>query len=166
IFKPNSHVGVNVSVEDLRKEFDALMLTGGACARRDLPIPGRELKGVHQAMDYLPMQNRLCEGDAKPENFISAEGKNVVIIGGGDTGADCIGTAHRQGAKSVTSLEIMPRPPEKRSPNNPWPEWPFIFRTASAHEAGGARIDCVSTTPVAGDAHGNVQERHSVRWQT
>jgi glutamate synthase (NADPH/NADH) small chain len=157
-FKPNSHVGVNVSVEDLKKEFDALVLTGGACARRDLPIPGRELKGVHQAMDYLPMQNRLCEGDAKPENFISAEGKNVVIIGGGDTGADCIGTAHRQGAKSVTSLEIMPRPPEKRSPNNPWPEWPFIFRTTSAHEEGGERLYSVSTKRFIGDENGNLRE--------
>lgn len=162
-FKPNSHVGVNVSVEDLRKEFDALMLTGGACARRDLPIPGRELKGVYQAMDYLPMQNRLCEGDAKPENFISAEGKNVVIIGGGDTGADCIGTAHRQGAKSVTSLEIMPRPPEKRSPNNPWPEWPFIFRTASAHEEGGERIYSVSTKRFVGDENGNLKELEIVQ---
>ncbi len=163
IFKPNSHVGVNVSVEDLKKEFDALVLTGGACARRDLPIPGRELKGVHQAMDYLPMQNRLCEGDAKPENFISAEGKNVVIIGGGDTGADCIGTAHRQGAKSVTSLEIMPRPPEKRSPNNPWPEWPFIFRTASAHEEGGERIYSVSTKRFVGDENGNLKELEIVQ---
>ena len=157
-FKTNSHVGVNVSVEDLRKEFDALMLTGGACARRDLPIPGRELKGVYQAMDYLPMQNRLCEGDAKPDDFISAEGKNVVIIGGGDTGADCLGTTHRQGAKSVTSLEIMPRPPEKRSPNNPWPEWPFVFRTASAHEEGGERLYSVSTKRFIGDENGNLKE--------
>jgi len=163
IFKPNSHVGVNVSVEDLRKEFDALVLTGGACARRDLPIPGRELKGVYQAMDYLPMQNRLCEGDAKPDDFISAEGKNVVIIGGGDTGADCLGTAHRQGAKSVTSLEIMPRPPEKRSPNNPWPEWPFVFRTASAHEEGGERLYSVSTKRFIGDEKGNLKELELVR---
>jgi len=158
-FKPNSHVGVNVSVEDLRKEFDALVLTGGACARRDLPIPGRELKGVYQAMDYLPLQNRRCEGDDIPDDqFISAEGKNVVIIGGGDTGADCLGTVHRQGAKSVTSLEIMPRPPEKRSPNNPWPEWPFIFRTASAHEEGGERIYSVSTNRFIGDENGNLKE--------
>jgi glutamate synthase (NADPH/NADH) small chain len=162
-FKPNSHVGVNVSVEDLKKEFDALVLTGGACARRDLPIPGRELKGVHQAMDYLPMQNRLCEGDAKPDDFISAEGKNVVIIGGGDTGADCLGTTHRQGAKSVTSLEIMPRPPQKRSPNNPWPEWPFIFRTASAHEEGGERIYSVSTKRFIGDENGNLKALEIVK---
>jgi glutamate synthase (NADPH/NADH) small chain len=163
-FKPNSHVGVNVSVEDLRKEFDALMLTGGACARRDLPIPGREQKGVYQAMDYLPLQNRRCEGDIVPDDqFITAEGKNVVIIGGGDTGADCLGTAHRQGAKSVTSLEIMPRPPETRSPNNPWPEWPFIFRTASAHEEGGERLYSVSTKQFIGDENGNLRELEVVK---
>ena len=159
IFKPNSHVGVNVSVEDLKKEFDALVLTGGACARRDLPIPGRELKGVYQAMEFLPLQNRRCEGDDIPDDqFISAAGKNVVIIGGGDTGADCLGTVHRQGAKSVTSLEIMPRPPETRSPNNPWPEWPFIFRTASAHEEGGERLYSVSTKQFIGDENGNLKE--------
>ena len=164
IFETNSHVGVNVSVDDLRKEFDALILTGGACARRDLPIPGRELKGVHQAMDYLPLQNRRCEGDEIPDDqFISAEGKHVVIIGGGDTGADCLGTVHRQGAKSVTSLEIMPRPPETRSPNNPWPEWPFIFRTTSAHEEGGERLYSVSTKRFIGDEKGNLKELEIVK---
>ncbi len=158
-FKTNCHVGVNVSVDELKKEFAALILTGGACARRDLPIPGRELKGVYQAMDYLPLQNRRCEGDTIPdEQFISAKGKHVVIIGGGDTGADCLGTAHRQGAKSVTSLEIMPRPPEIRSPNNPWPEWPFILRTTSAHEEGGERLYSVSTKQFIGDENGNLKE--------
>lgn len=158
IFETNSHVGVNVSVDKLKKEFDVLLLTGGACARRDLPIPGRELKGVYQAMDYLPLQNRRCEGDNIPdEQFISAKGKHVVILGGGDTGADCLGTIHRQGAKSVTSLEIMPRPPKNRSPDNPWPEWPFIYRTAAAHEEGGERLYSVSTKKFTGDENGNLK---------
>ena len=157
IFKTNAHVGVNVAVEDLRKDFDALILTGGACERRDLPAEGRELKGIHQAMEYLPMQNRLCEGDSKPDNFISAKDKHVVIIGGGDTGADCLGTANRQGAKSVHQLEIMPKPPQTRAENNPWPEWPRIFRTASAHEEGVERVYSVSTKRFIEDGNGNVK---------
>ena len=126
-FKTNANVGEDISVDDLKKDFDAIVLTGGACDRRDLPAEGRELKGIYQAMEYLPMQNRLCEGDEKPDGFISAEGKDVVIIGGGDTGADCLGTANRQGAKSVHQLEIMPKPPTTRAEDNPWPEWPRIF---------------------------------------
>jgi len=157
IFKTNTHVGENISVDDLRNEFDALILTGGACAARDLPAEGRELNGIHQAMDFLPMQNKLCEGDAKSENFISAEGKHVVIIGGGDTGADCLGTSNRQGAKSVHQLEIMPKPPEARTANNPWPEWPRIFRTASAHEEGVERVYSVSTKRFIDDGNGNVK---------
>ena len=164
VFRPNSNIGVDIDANDLKQEFDALLLAGGATQRRDLPIPGRELRGVHQAMDYLPLQNRRCEGDQIPEaEFITAHGKNVVIIGGGDTGADCLGTAHRQGAKSVTSLEIMPKPPEKRSPNNPWPEWPFIFRTASAHEEGGERLYSVSTRQFLGDEDGNLKELEVVK---
>jgi glutamate synthase (NADPH/NADH) small chain len=164
IFWPNSHVGVNIDANDLRNEFDAMVLTGGATVRRDLPIPGRELKGVYQAMEYLPLQNRRCEGDQIPDDqFITAHGKHVVIIGGGDTGADCLGTAHRQGAKSVTSLEIMPRPPETRSPNNPWPEWPFIFRTAAAHEEGGKRLYSVSTNQFIGDEDGHLKELDVVK---
>ena len=158
VFKPGSHIGKDIDAKKLKKKFDALLLAGGATVRRDLPIPGRELNGIHQAMDFLPMQNRVCEGDPVPDNFISAKGKNVIIIGGGDTGADCLGTVHRQGAKSVTSLEIMPRPPEHRSPDNPWPEWPFIFRTASAHEEGGERLYSVSTKQFIGDDNGNVKE--------
>ncbi|MEM7401409.1 MAG: FAD-dependent oxidoreductase, partial [Pseudomonadota bacterium] len=146
-----------VAVDDLRKEYDALILTGGACAARDLPAEGRELNGIHQAMEFLPMQNKLCEGDTKPENFISAEGKHVVIIGGGDTGADCLGTSNRQGAKSVHQLEIMPRPPEARAENNPWPEWPRVFRTASAHEEGVERVYSVSTKRFIDDGNGNVK---------
>ena len=164
-FKVNAHVGVNVSIEELRNEFDALILTGGACHRRDLPIEGRELKGIHQAMEYLPMQNRLCEGDTKPDNFISAEGKHVVIIGGGDTGADCLGTANRQGALSVHQLEIMPKPPTQRAENNPWPEWPRVFRTASAHEEGVERVYSVSTKRFVGDESGQVKSLDLVRMQ-
>ena len=111
IFKSNAHVGDNVSIKYLQTEFDALLLTGGATQARDLPAEGRELNGIHQAMEFLPMQNKLCEGDDKPDNFISAAGKHVVIIGGGDTGADCLGTVNRQACKSVHQLEIMPKPP-------------------------------------------------------
>ena len=134
VFKTGAHVGVNVPVEELKKNFDAILLAGGACAPRDLPVPGRELKGVHFAMEYLTQSNRRCEGDTVPaEQEISAKGKQVVIIGGGDTGADCLGTANRQGAKSVHQLEIMPRPPETRASDNPWPEYPHVYRVASAH---------------------------------
>jgi glutamate synthase (NADPH/NADH) small chain len=156
-FKTNAHVGDNVSVEQLRKDFDALVLTGGACDRRDLPAEGRELRGIYQAMEYLPMQNRLCEGEEKPDNFIDAKDKHVVIIGGGDTGADCLGTANRQGAKTVHQLEIMPKPPETRMQDNPWPEWPRIFRTASAHEEGVDRVYSVSTKRFIDDGNGNVK---------
>lgn len=162
-FKTNSHVGVDISIEDLEQSFDALLLTGGSCERRDLPIEGRELKGIHQAMEYLPMQNRVCEGDTKADNFIDAKDKHVVIIGGGDTGADCLGTANRQGAKSVHQLEIMPKPPQIRAEDNPWPEWPRIFRTASAHEEGVERLYSVSTKCFKGDENGNVKSLELVR---
>ena len=157
VFKTNAHVGVDISVEVLRHEFDALMLTGGACAARDLPVTGRKLNGIYQAMDYLPMQNRICEGDPQPDNFISAKDKHVIIIGGGDTGADCLGTANRQGAKSVHQLEIMPKPPNVRAEDNPWPEWPRIFRTASAHEEGVERVYSVSTKRFIDDGNGHVK---------
>lgn len=156
-FKTNTHVGENISVDNLRNEFDALILTGGACAARDLPVEGRELNGIHQAMEFLPLQNKVCEGDAEPENFISAKNKHVVIIGGGDTGADCLGTSNRHGAKSVHLLEIMPKPPEARGVDNPWPEWPRIFRTASAHEEGVDRVYSVSTKRFIDDGHGNIK---------
>jgi glutamate synthase (NADPH/NADH) small chain len=156
-FQTNAHIGVNVEVEDLRSRFDAILLTGGACHARDIGVPGRELKGIHLAMEFLTQSNRRCEGDEIAQSqAISAKDKHVVILGGGDTGADCIGTSHRQGAKSVTSLEIMPRPPERRAENNPWPEWPLIYRTASAHEEGGERLYAVSTKRFIGDADGNV----------
>ena len=127
-------------------------LPAAPTAPRDLPVPGRELAGIHFAMDYLTLQNRRCEGDAIPdERFISAEGKHVVIIGGGDTGADCLGTVHRQGAQSVHQFELLPRPPDERAADNPWPEWPNIFRMSSAHEEGGERVYSVSTERFIGD---------------
>jgi glutamate synthase (NADPH) small chain len=151
-FRVNAHVGVNVAVDELRKNYDAIVLTGGACEARDLKVPGRELTGVHFAMEYLPQQNRLCEGDAVPaEQRIDAKGKHVIIIGGGDTGADCLGTANRQGAASVHQLEIMPRPPEARAENNPWPQWPTVYRVASAHEEGVERVYSVSTKRFIGE---------------
>jgi glutamate synthase (NADPH/NADH) small chain len=156
-FKTNRHVGVNVSVEELRTSFDAILLAGGACWGRDLQIPGRELKGIHFAMEYLPLQNKRCEGDTIPdEEFITAKGKRVVIIGGGDTGADCLGTVHRQGALSVHQLEILPRPPDHRAPDNPWPQWPNVYRVSSAHDEGGERLYSVSTKRVIGDDSGHV----------
>ena len=157
IFKTNAHVGKNVSIKYLKKEFDALLLTGGATDARDLPAEGRELNGIHQAMEFLPMQNKLCEGDDKPDNFISAEGKHVVIIGGGDTGADCLGTVNRQGCASVHQLEIMAKPPNMRAEENPWPEWPRIFRTSAAHEEGVERVYAVSTKRFVDDGHGNIK---------
>jgi glutamate synthase (NADPH/NADH) small chain len=164
VFKPNAHVGVDVATDDLRRGFDAVLLAGGACAARDLPVPGRELKGIHLAMEYLAQSNRRCEGDAvAPEHAITANGKHVVIIGGGDTGADCLGTAHRQGAASVHQLEIGERPPDRRSPRNPWPQYPFVYRIASAHEEGGERLYAVSTRRFLGDANGHVTGLELVR---
>ncbi|HLC41725.1 MAG TPA: glutamate synthase subunit beta [Methylomirabilota bacterium] len=163
-FVTNAHVGANISVEELRRNFDAILLAGGACASRDLPIPGRELKGIHFAMEYLPLQNKRCEGDqVRDEEFISAQGKRVVIIGGGDTGADCLGTVHRQGAISVHQFEILPRPPDAREPDNPWPQWPNIYRTSAAHEEGGERVYAVSTRRFIGDEHGSVKALEAVK---
>ncbi len=155
-FRTNAIVGDNVDIEVLRATHDAIVLACGATAWRDLPVPGRELKGIHQAMEYLPIANKVQEGDFT-EPSITAAGKHVVIIGGGDTGADCLGTAHRQGAASVTQLEIMPRPPEVRGGDNPWPQWSLVYRTSSAHEEGGERVFSVSTEEFVGDADGNVR---------
>jgi glutamate synthase (NADPH) small chain len=164
VFRTSANVGVNVKVDDLKKDFDAILLAGGATAPRDLPIPGRELKGIHFAMDYLPLQNKRCEGDSIDDSqFITAAGKRVVIIGGGDTGADCLGTAHRQGAKSVHQLELLPKPPGARdAANNPWPLWPNIFRTSSAHEEGGIREYSISTKNFAGE-DGWVKKLHTIQ---
>jgi glutamate synthase (NADPH/NADH) small chain len=154
-FRTSAVVGGNIDIEVLRASHDVIVLACGATAWRDLPVPGRELRGVYQAMEYLPMANKVQEGDFA-EPGISAAGKDVVIIGGGDTGADCLGTALRQGAKSVTQLEIMPQPPEERADNNPWPQWSFVYRTSSAHEEGGDRIFSVNTERFVDDGTGNV----------
>ena len=162
-FRVNADVGVNVPVEELRRDFDAILLAGGATLPRDLTVPGRELKGIHFAMEYLSLQNRRCQGEMIPEGeFITAKGKRVVIIGGGDTGADCLGTAHRQGALSVHQFEILPAPPKERAQDNPWPLWPNILRTSSAHEEGGSRDYCISTTRFSGRG-GRVEWLHAVR---
>jgi glutamate synthase (NADPH/NADH) small chain len=163
-FRANAHVGVNIAVEDLRGEHHALLLAGGAEHPRDLRVPGRELNGIHFAMDFLPQQNRRNEGDEVPaEGAILATGKSVVIIGGGDTGADCLGTCHRQGALSVTQFELLSKPPDERAPSTPWPLWPMQLRTEGAHEEGGARDWSVSTVKFTGDEDGNVRQLHAVR---
>ncbi len=161
VFRPGVEVGVDVSARDLRDNFDAVLLAGGAGQPRDLVVPGRELRGVHFAMDYLEQQNRRCQGDEVPDSMaISATGKHVVIIGGGDTGADCLGTVHRQGAASVAQFELMPAPPAVRGGDNPWPLWPQVFRVSSAHEEGGERHYAVATTSFSGDADGQVRRLH------
>jgi glutamate synthase (NADPH/NADH) small chain len=154
-FKPSVHVGAELTASSLRARYDAVVLAVGATAGRDLPAPGRELAGILQAMEYLPHANRHAS-DPSYAVPVSAEGKHVVIIGGGDTGADCLGTAHRQGAASVTQLEILPRPADERPEGNPWPTWPLIYRTSSAHEEGGERVYAVSTTRFVEDGDGNV----------
>jgi glutamate synthase (NADPH/NADH) small chain len=155
-FRVNADVGGVVDVEVLRATHDAVVLACGATAWRDLPVPGRELNGIYQAMEFLPLANKVQEGDFA-ESPISAAGKNVIIIGGGDTGADCLGTSHRHGAKSVTQLEIMPRPPEERAGNNPWPQWSLVYRVSSAHEEGGERVFSVNTERFLDDGQGNVR---------
>jgi glutamate synthase (NADPH) small chain len=152
-FRTNTLIGSDVAA--LRAQFDAIVLAGGATAWRDLPIPGRELKGIYQAMEYLPLSNHVQEGDLA-DSPVSARGKSVVIIGGGDTGADCLGTAHRQGAKTVHQFEILPRPPDTRAANNPWPTYSNIFRVSSAHEEGGLRVYSVNTERFLGDSAGQV----------
>jgi glutamate synthase (NADPH/NADH) small chain len=155
-FRVNADVGGVIDVEVLRATHDAVVLACGATAWRDLPVPGRELNGIYQAMEFLPLANKVQEGDFA-ESPISAAGKNVIIIGGGDTGADCLGTSHRHGAKSVTQLEIMPRPPEERAGNNPWPQWSLVYRVSSAHEEGGERVFSVNTERFLDDGQGNVR---------
>jgi glutamate synthase (NADPH/NADH) small chain len=155
-FRTNADVGGAIDVEVLRATHDAVVLACGATAWRDLPVPGRELNGIYQAMEFLPLANKVQEGDFA-ESPISAAGKNVIIIGGGDTGADCLGTSHRHGAKSVTQLEIMPRPPDERAGNNPWPQWSLVYRVSSAHEEGGERVYSVNTERFLDDGNGNVR---------
>jgi glutamate synthase (NADPH/NADH) small chain len=155
-FRTNAVVGENVDIEVLRASHDAVVLACGATDWRDLPIPGRELGGIHQAMEYLPLANRVQNGDLDVSP-IDVSGGHVVIIGGGDTGADCLGTAHRQGAASTTQLEIMPRPPEERAEGNPWPQWALIRRVTSAHEEGGERLFSVNTERFIDDGKGRVR---------
>jgi len=163
-FVTNAHVGANVPVEALTEHYDAILLAGGSEQPRDLKIPGRELKGIHFAMEFLPQQNRRCEGDQlDPALDILAAGKRVVIIGGGDTGADCLGTSLRQRAKSVHQFEIMPKPPEQRAASTPWPMWPLQLRTETSHEEGGLRDWSINSVKFTGDAKGNVKQLHAVR---
>jgi len=150
-FRTNTDVGVDLTVRELIDDFDAVVLAGGATQWRDLPIPGRDLDGIHQAMEYLPPANRVQEGDLVTPTIDAAD-KNVVIIGGGDTGADCLGTAHRQGAASIHQFEIMPRPPDERPSENPWPTWPMVYRVSSAHEEGGVREYAITTDEFVGEA--------------
>ena len=175
-FVTSANVGQNVKVEDLRRDFDAIVLCGGATEARELKVPGRELKGVYRAMDYLPLANKMCLGDECGPDYIDAKGKHVIILGGGDTGADCLGTAQRQGAKSIKQFELLPRPPENRTEDavksgnlQPWPYWPMIYRTSSAHEeaaavfGGDIRDFSINTKSFSGDADGNVKKLHGVR---
>ena len=163
-FVTNAHVGANYPAEDVRKEFDVLLIASGAEHPRDLNVSGRDLKGIHFAMDFLPQQNKRIAGDTVAEReTILATGKRVVIIGGGDTGADCLGTSHRQKALSVTQFEIMPMPPPERAAVTPWPLWPLQLRIESAHEEGGAREWSLATTRFTGDDRGNVKELHVTR---
>ena len=155
-FRTSADVGGAVDIEVLRASHDAIVLACGATAWRDLPVPGRELKGIHQAMEYLPIANKVQEGDFDSP-AIDANGKNVVIIGGGDTGADCLGTALRQGAKQVIQLEIMPRPADKRTTGNPWPQFAMVYKVTSAHEEGGERMYSVNTERFIDDGNGNVR---------
>jgi glutamate synthase (NADPH) small chain len=169
-FRPSVNVGVDITAEQLRADFDAVVLAGGATDGRDLPIPGRDLDGIHQAMEFLPWSNRVQEGDdvlgADGEPPITAKGKKVVIIGGGDTGADCLGTVHRQGAAHVHQFEIMPRPPDSRAESTPWPTYPLMYRVSSAHEEGGERVFAVNTEEFVGkDGHVSALKVHEVMLQ-
>jgi glutamate synthase (NADPH) small chain len=163
-FRSKVNVGVDVKGDELMRDYDAVLLAIGAEQHRELAIPGRELKGIHFAMDYLTQQNKRTAGDRFPSSQeIVATGKHVIIIGGGDTGADCLGTAHRQNASRVHQLQIHPMPPEDRHHSTPWPLWPLQLRVEAAHEEGGVREWSVLTTAFSGDEHGNVKKLHCVR---
>jgi len=162
-FQAGVHVGVDLSAAELRQGFDAVLLSMGAEQPRDLPIEGRELDGIHFAMDFLTQQNRRNHADAvDPREAILATDKHVVILGGGDTGSDCVGTSHRQGARSVTSIELLERPPDERAPATPWPMWPLMFRSSSSHDEGGTRDYAVLTQRFEG-SQGRVERLHAVR---
>ena len=169
-FRCNANIGVNVPTSQLRDDYDAIVLTGGATAGRDLPIPGRELKGIHFAMEFLPQQNARNQGDAVPDQIL-ATGKDVIVIGGGDTGSDCDGTSNRQGCRSLTQFELLPQPPDvgdypradQRPAGNPWPLWPMILRTSTSHEEGCQREWSILTKEFRGDAGGHVESLTTVR---
>lgn len=156
VFTCNANIGVNMSVNDLLRENHAVVLAGGSTIPRDLHIEGRDLKGVHFAMEFLKQQNKRVSGENLDEENILATGKNVLVIGGGDTGSDCVGTSNRQGAKSVTQFELMPKPPEQRTENMPWPQYPMLLKTTSSHEEGASRQWAVATKKFIGDAVGNL----------
>ena len=160
-FRTGVRVGVDVHADELRRAFDAIVLSCGATKPRDLPVPGRELRGIHFAMEFLPQQNKVVAGDQVPGQIL-ATGKQVVILGGGDTGSDCLGTSNRQGAVSVHQFELLPEPPKDRPPLS-WPNWPMILRTSSSHEEGVIRDWSINTKHFSGDAHGNVKKLHGVR---
>ena len=174
-FRTNANVGVNVPVDELRERYGAILLTGGATQARDLPIPGRELKGVHFAMEFLPQQNKRNQGDDVPGQIL-ATGKHVIVVGGGDTGSDCTGTSNRQGCASLTQFELLPQPPDvglyprahERPANTPWPNWPIIMRTSTSHEEGCDRQFSILTKEFLGDASGNVEALRTVNteWGT
>lgn len=169
IFRTNTHVGQTITGEKLRREFDAICLTIGSTLARDLPIPGRELKGIHLAMDFLTQQNKLNAGDSIHEGErITARGKNVIVIGGGDTGSDCVGTSIRQGAKSVTQIELLPKPAPARTEAQPWPYYPMILRTSTSHEEGCERAWSIQSKRFAGDDAGHVKKIEAVKleWVT
>jgi len=164
VFTTNAHVGVQIPAQSLRQSYHAMLLCGGAESPRDLPVPGRNLKGIHFAVDFLTQQNRRVAGlPSASSQDITATGKRVIILGGGDTGADCLGTCHRQKAASVHQLEIMSQPPLERAASTPWPLWPLQLRTESSHEEGGVREWAVATTHFEGDEQGNVVRLHAVR---
>ena len=162
-YRANPNFNTNIPVNELREEFDAICLAGGSTQARELDIPGWELDGVHLAMDYLPQQNKINAGEnVDSSDRITADGKRVVILGGGDTGADCLGTAHRQGAEVVHQYEILPQPPASRGPNNPWPQWPLILMSSAAHEEGGIRDYNIMTKSFSG-RNGHLEKLHGVR---
>jgi glutamate synthase (NADPH/NADH) small chain len=161
-FITNTNVGVDISVKELLSQYDSIILAGGCEQPRDIPIPGRNLKGIHFAMEYLPQQNRVNAGESL-QNQISAKGKNVIIIGGGDTGSDCVGTANRQGALSITQIELLPQPPATRSESTPWPYWEYMLRTSSSHEEGVTRKWSINTKEFKGNDRGEVTGLHCVK---
>jgi glutamate synthase (NADPH/NADH) small chain len=156
VFKCNAHVGKNIHINDLLRDYHAIVLTGGSTIPRDLPIPGRDLKGVHFAMDFLKQQNKRVSKTEFAEEDILATKKNVIVIGGGDTGSDCVGTSNRHGAKSITQFELLPQPPKERTPFMPWPTYPMILKTSSSHEEGCERHWALATKEFVGDGKGNL----------